>query len=74
MFNINLFVVIGNSEVKDVRGVLEYYAGYEDPINEFRRKQMELAKHEQDALKQADKKVGAAFNVQGVLGSLFRKS
>ncbi len=71
----HLFIAIGSSEVKDVRGVLEYYSETSDPIAEFRRKQQELAKQEQEIMKKADIKVSSSFgSAGGLLGSLFRKS
>jgi import inner membrane translocase subunit TIM50 len=41
-----LLQTIGTSELQDVRGVLDYYAKYQDPIAEFREKQKQLAELE----------------------------
>jgi len=74
----SLIQTIGISGVDDVRVVLDYYSNYPDPVDEFKRKQMELAKQE-EALKKSDniKKGGVAgtfSNAGSVIGSLFRKS
>jgi import inner membrane translocase subunit TIM50 len=68
-----LLQTIGTSGIEDVRGVLEYYSKFDDPIAEFRKKQQELALREKEM--STDKAVGPAFTpASGWLGSLFRKT
>ncbi|CAL8135381.1 unnamed protein product [Orchesella dallaii] len=68
-----LLQTIGSSGIEDVRGVLEYYSKFDDPIAEFRKKQQELAQKEKEM--NTDKIATPTFSpASGWLGSLFKKN